>query len=79
MIDKLNGAPIKVYLGVFGHSIRVEASQLDEVEALLVANNVPHYVFPETLSIDNGPSMGKIMLLRKADPEAVQRLLDANP
>lgn len=76
MIDTTTKKPIEVSSDGL---IIVPVAQLDEVTALLDANNVPYWVDEEVLSIDDQPEDAFITLEHKADPAMVQRLLDKIP
>ncbi|MBY0233165.1 MAG: hypothetical protein K2W96_28100 [Gemmataceae bacterium] len=79
MTDKVTGKPVQVERGIWGQTIRMEEGQMADVKALLEAHQVPHWVAEESLSINGGPYMINVVLERKADPAAVQRLLDSVP
>ena len=59
-----------------GPYIIVPISQLDSVEAVLTANQIPYWVDEEALSIDGGPEVTWVNFGRAVDPDMVQRLLD---
>jgi hypothetical protein len=80
MIDEMTKKPIKVTgIGLLSAWIRLPASQIPAVTALLDANGVPYLVGEEFLSINDGPETGSIHLDRTRDAPRVQQLLDSVP
>jgi hypothetical protein len=54
----------------------VPADQLDQVRKLLDANDIPHWVEHNAISVDGRPAVVVINLGKKTDPRRVQALLD---
>jgi hypothetical protein len=80
MINMITRQPLRVSTdGEAGPYIMVPAAQLDKVEALLEANQVPFWVDEEVLSLDGKPEVGVINLGRGSNPARVQSLLDGLP
>jgi hypothetical protein len=80
VIDTVHRKPIKVETnwGVEPY-IDVPLEQLNEVRALLDANQVSYWVDEEVLSIDGGPEIALVTLDEHTDAAMVQRLLDGVP
>jgi hypothetical protein len=79
MIDVITREPIVVYQeGGGGPYIMVPSDQLDAVENILSANNVPYWTDSHAISLDGKPAIAFINLGRGANAEKVQRLLDAH-
>lgn len=53
--------------------------RVPEIRAVLDANAVPYWMDAESLSMDGGPFISRVVLSVKADVDQVQRLLDALP
>ena len=81
MIDTITRKPITVETDgeERGGYLDIPLDQLDSVVALLRANDIPHWVDEEALSMDGGPFEITITLSQRADPVVVQRLLDSAP
>ena len=77
MIDILTKEPLLVRQGLLGKFIRVEESQVPEVKALLDAHRVPYWKTGARFALRDGSWTEHFTLSRKADPQAVQRLLDS--
>jgi hypothetical protein len=78
MIDIATQKPLTVDTdGGAGPYIMVSVRQLEALQQLLNSANVPHYVEEHVISLDGGPEIGVVDLGRKADPQAVQTLLDS--
>jgi len=54
----------------------VPVDQLDQVRKLLHANDVPHWVDHNAISVDGRPAVVVVNLGKKTDPHRVQVLLD---
>jgi hypothetical protein len=54
----------------------VPVDQLDQVRKLLHANDIPHWVDHNAISVDGRPAVAVINLSKKTDPRRVQVLLD---
>ena len=77
MLDVTTNKPIRVEYAGEGHPlIDVPTSQLDEVRALLDAHDVPYWVSDIAIALEGEPEISYITLSYRADPVAVQRLLD---
>ncbi len=55
----------------------VPVDQLNQVRKFLNANDIPHWVDLNTISVDGRPAVAVINLSKKTDPRRVQALLDA--
>ncbi len=78
MNDTPNRRPIKVTTdGKSGAYIMVSVDLLEKVRQVLGKNEIPHWVDHNEISVDGRPAVTVINLGRKADPRAVQDLLDA--
>jgi hypothetical protein len=80
MIDATTKQPLRVTTeGGASAYIMLNVEQLDSVRAILDANKVLYWVDEESLTFDGGPETIVINLSYRADPAAVQRLLDSVP
>lgn len=80
MIDKTTREPLRISTdGDAGPYIMVPVAQLAEVRDLLEANDVPHWVDEEAISLDGNPEVAVINLGRGSDVPKIQRLLDSIP
>ena len=80
MINTSTRKPLSVRpYGSFNAFISLPLTQLDEVTALLKANEIPHWVDDEALSVDGKPEVIWIYLEKISDMAAAQRILDASP
>jgi hypothetical protein len=57
--------------------MRVSVPQLDAIRQLLERYKVGFQVDENAISINGGPEMTRIYLGRKADPHAIQGILDS--
>jgi hypothetical protein len=77
MIDVTTKKPLRVeFEGNAPPFIDIATSQLDHVRELLDANDVPYWVDALAIAFEGEPEMTVINLSHRADPVAVQRLLD---
>jgi hypothetical protein len=77
MIDSSTRKRIRVSTdGTSGPYVMVPVDQLDQVRKLLHANDIPHWVDHNAISVDGRPAIVVINLGRKADPCRIQALLD---
>ena len=78
MIDTTTRQPLTVSTdGGAGPYIVTPVLQLDQIVALLAANQVVYWVDVELLSIDGKPEVAFINLGRGSNPTTVQHLLDS--
>lgn len=77
MIDATTKKPLYVSTdGDAGPYIMVPVQQIDDVRALLDANNVPYWVDEAAISLDGNPEVTVVNLGYRADPAVVQGILD---
>jgi hypothetical protein len=77
MISVATKKPLRVEYAGKGHPlIDVPTSRLEDVRSLLDAHDVPYWVSATTIQWEGEPKMSMITLSYRADPAAVQRLLD---
>ena len=76
MIDPATNKPIRVLTDGTFSELSFSANLVEEVSALLRANQIPHWVSHLVLSVDGNPPVGYIYLRRGTDPDKVQALLD---
>jgi hypothetical protein len=78
MLDTTTDKPLNVSTdGDAGPYIMVPVVQLETVKVLLNANQVPHWVDEEAISLDGKPEVAVINLGHGSDPTKVQNLLDS--
>jgi len=76
MIDQTTNKPIRVLTDGTFSQLNLSADLLEKVSALLKANQIPHWVGHQVISVDGKPFEGIIYLRRGTDPDKVQALLD---
>lgn len=77
MIDASTRKPLLVSAGGdAGPYIIVPMRQVEDVRALLRANDVAHWVDEDTISFDGGPAVTVVNLESSSDCLSVQRILD---
>ena len=80
MIDTHTQQPIRVVTPERGPpTIQVSQDDVDKVRKLFEAHEVPHWVGHHAISINGKPAVMWIRLRQRADPQAVQELLDQTP
>ena len=57
--------------------IMVPVRQISQVRALLDADKIPYWVDEDAISLDGQPAITVVNLGHRADPVAVQNLLDS--
>ena len=78
MIDISTAEPMRVSSGgQAGPYIMVPVVQLDEVQAILDAHQIPYSVDEYAISLDGEPEITVIDLGRSVDAKQVQNLLDS--
>src|SRR4051812_34177979 len=77
MIDTYTGKPIRVSAdGTAGPYIMVRVDQLEHIRKILLANDIPHWVDDNAISLDGKPAVVVINLSRGSNPSHVQEVLD---
>ncbi len=77
MIDQCTNKPLSVSAnGDTGPYIMVPVQQIDDVRGLLDANDIPHWVDEDAISLDGKPEITVVNLGRGCDAKAVQKFLD---
>lgn len=78
MLDSSTRKSIKISTdGTAGPYVMVRVEQLQQVRDLLRANDIPHWVDHNAISVDGRPAVAVINLGKMIDPRRVQVLLDA--
>ena len=77
MLDRETGERIQVKTHPHsGSAVCISLPMLPKVLNLLRKHNIRHWVAPEPVPLDWGPVMITLFLLFRADPVAIQELLD---
>jgi hypothetical protein len=78
MTDTTTDRPIRVSVDEkSGPYIKVPVELLEKVRAVLLENEIPHWVEHIAISVDGAPAETVINIRRGTDPRRVQDLLDA--